>query len=89
VKIVLNPPLGGKAVIIPSHGIKYIFTGHPLIPDNYIGMGVAENVADMEGSGNGRGRRIHGENIFPGRLRVIPVYPPALPLPVPVFFRFF
>ena len=47
-EVVLNTPFGGQAVVVPSHRVEDLAAGHALIPGDRVGVGVAEDVADVE-----------------------------------------
>ena len=45
---VLHPPLGGQAVVVPSHGVEHVLAAHPLVAGHRVGVGVAEHVAHVQ-----------------------------------------
>ena len=47
-EVVLNTTFGGQAVVVPSHRVEDLAAGHALIPGDRVGVGVAEDVADVE-----------------------------------------
>jgi hypothetical protein len=63
-EIVLHAPLGWQTVVIPAHGIEDVFAEHPLLADEDVGVGVAEDVADMQRAGDGRRRRVDDEGLL-------------------------
>ena len=56
--VVLHPAFGGQAVVVPSHWIEDRFATHALVAGDGVGVGVTEDVADMERAAHGRGRSI-------------------------------
>ena len=62
VEEVLHTSFGGQTVVIPPHGIEDIHSSHAALAHDQILMGVAENVADVEGAAYSWGRRVHNES---------------------------
>ena len=56
--VVLHSAFGGQAVVVPSHWIEDRFATHALVAGDGVGVGVAEDMADMERATDGRGRSI-------------------------------
>ena len=52
---VLDAPFGGQPVVVPAHRVEDVLAAHPLVASDQIGVGVAENVADVQRTGH-RGR---------------------------------
>ena len=47
-EVVLHPALGGQAVVIPAHRVEDLQAPHPLVAGDAVGVGVAENVPDVQ-----------------------------------------
>ena len=45
---ILGAPFRGQAVIVPSHGVEYVFSQHALETDDHVGLGVTVGVAHVE-----------------------------------------
>ena len=39
-EVILHPPFGGQAIVIPTHRVKNCFASHALVARNRVGMGV-------------------------------------------------
>jgi hypothetical protein len=48
VVVVLDPALGGKAVVVPPHRVEDVLPAHPVEAGEHVGLRVAEDVADVE-----------------------------------------
>ncbi|MPM33538.1 hypothetical protein SDC9_80114 [bioreactor metagenome] len=60
--VVLHPPLGRQAVVVPADRVEHLLAAHPLVAGDDVGVRVGEHVADMQGAGD-RGRRgVDGEH---------------------------
>ena len=46
--VVLNPALGWKTIVIPTHRVEDISAAHSLEPCNDVGVGIAEHVTDVQ-----------------------------------------
>ena len=47
-EVVLDPALGGQAVVVPADRVEDCLAGHPLVAGNDVGLGVGEDVTDVE-----------------------------------------
>ncbi len=81
---ILYSPLGGKSVVIPTHGIGDVLSDHPLVTNDEILMGVAEDMTDVKRARHRRGRSIDDKSLIAGQGRVPPVGSPLLPLLPPL-----
>ena len=57
-KVVLHAAFGRQAVVVPSHGIEHGAPAHALEARDDVGVGIREDVADMEGAADRRRRRV-------------------------------
>ena len=55
-EVVLHAPLGGEPVVVPADRVVDDLAAHPLVADDAVGVGVAEDVAHVDRAGH-RGRR--------------------------------
>src|SRR5207253_3361774 len=55
-EVVLHPPLGGQAVVVPPHRVEDLLAPHPAETRDQVRVGVGEDVSDVERSAD-RGRR--------------------------------
>jgi hypothetical protein len=55
VVVVLDPALGGKAVVVPPHRVEAVLPGHSVEAGKHVGLRVAEHVADVERARHRRG----------------------------------
>ena len=61
--VVLHPPLGGQAVVVPADRVVDDLAGHALVADSGVGLRVAEHGAHVDRAGD-RGRRgVDGEDV--------------------------
>ena len=61
--VVLHAALGRQAVVVPAHRVEHVVAAHALVACDHVGVGVAEDVADVQGAGHGGRRgvdRVHG-----------------------------
>src|SRR5664279_5506710 len=65
-EVVLHPPLRGEPVVVPPHRVEHRPAAHAVEPGHRVGVGVGEDVADVEGSRHGRRRGVDGEHLAPG-----------------------
>ena len=65
-EVVLHPALGGQPVVVPPHGVEDGRAPHALEAGHGVGVGVGEDVADVERARH-RGRRgVDGEDLVAG-----------------------
>ena len=57
-EIVLHPPLGWQAVVIPSHRIEDALASHPLVTGDQIRVGVREDMAYVQAAADRRRRGV-------------------------------
>ena len=65
-EVVLHPPFGGQPVVVPSHRVEHGPAPHALEAGHGVGVGVREDVADVERPGHGGRRGVDGEDLGPG-----------------------
>ena len=63
--VVLHAALGWQAVVVPPHRVKHRLAAHPLETGDDVGVGVREDVADVERAADGRRRRVDREHVRP------------------------
>ena len=56
--VVLHAALGGQAVVVPAHRVEHLEAGHPLVAGDAVGLGVGEDVADVQRAAGGRRRGV-------------------------------
>ena len=59
----LHPPLGRQAVVVPAHRIEHRLAAHALVARDQVGVGVAEDMADVQAAGHGRRRRVDAVDV--------------------------
>ncbi len=59
-EVVLHAALGGQAVVIPPHRVEDGLAAHALEAHLHVGVGVAEDVPDVQASARGRRGSVHG-----------------------------
>ena len=59
---VLDAPLGGQAVVVPADRVEDVAAAHPLVAGDGVGVGVAEDVSDVQRAGDGGRRRVDRED---------------------------
>ena len=65
-EVVLHPALGGQPVVVPAHRVEDRLAPHPLEAGHRVGVGVREDVADVQRARH-RGRRgVDGEHPVAG-----------------------
>ena len=57
-EVVLHPALGGQAVVVPAHRVEDLLAAHPLEAGDQVGVGVGEDVADVQRARHGRRRGV-------------------------------
>ena len=62
-EVVLYPALGGQAVVVPAHGVIHLLASHAVESGEGVGVGVAEDVADVEGAADGGGWGVDGVHL--------------------------
>ena len=85
-EVVLNPALGGQAVVVPAHGVVHLFALHSVVAGEGVGVGVAEDVADVEGTADGGGWGVDGVHLVAGGSAVESVGSVGFPDFVPLGF---
>ena len=80
---VLDPPLGGQAVVVPAHRVEDLGAPHAPIAGDRVGVGVGEDVADVEGARHRRRRGVDGVDLRPGLGAVEAVGAAPVPRPRP------
>ena len=87
--VVLNAAFGREAVVIPAYRVEYRFSLHALVSGDDVGLGVAEDVSDMQRTGNGRRRCINHKAVVPALGRIVFVNFVGAPVGIAAFFYFF
>ena len=57
-EVVLHAPLGRQPVVVPAHGVEDGLAAHPLEPRDEVGVGVGEDVPDVQRAAHRRRRRV-------------------------------
>ena len=66
--VVLDPALGRQAVVVPADRVEDLEAAHALVASHAVGVGVAEDVADVQAAAR-RGRRgVDGEDLVAGQV---------------------
>jgi hypothetical protein len=83
VEVVLHPPLGRQAVVVPAHRVEHVPAAHALVAREHVRLRVAEHVADVERAGHGRRRGV--DHVARSRSALVeavdaPLRPEAVPL---------
>lgn len=65
-EVVLHPALGGQAVVVPAHRVEDLAAAHPLETGDRVGVGVGEDVTDVQGTGDGRRRGVYRVDLLAG-----------------------
>ncbi len=81
---ILHPPFRGQPVVIPTHGVGDVLADHPLVANDQILVGVAEDVTHVERTRNRRRWGVDDKGLLPRQGRVPTVDPPLLPLLSPL-----
>ncbi len=82
-EVVLHAPLGGQAVVVPAHGVEDLTAAHALEAGDRVGVGVGEDMADMQGSGHGGRGRVDRVDLVPRLRPVEPVGALGVPAAYP------
>ena len=82
-EVVLDPPLGGQAIVVPAHRVEDLPAAHPLEARHGVGVRIGEDVADVQRTADGRRRRIDRVDAVARRAPVKAVRPVALPTLAP------
>ncbi len=64
--VVLDPSLGGQAVVVPPHGVEDLSAAHALVAGDGVGVGVGEHVTDVQRSADRGGRGVDGVHLIAG-----------------------
>ena len=62
--VVLHPPLGREAVVVPAHRVEDLVAEHAPLPGQHVGLGVAEHGPHVEGAAHGGRWRVDREDLF-------------------------
>ena len=72
--VVLHAALGGQAVVVPAHRVEDLAAAHPLEARDRVGVGVGEDVADVQRAADRRRRACRSSRpargSSPGRTRI-------------------
>ncbi len=82
--VVLHPPLGGEAVVVPAHRVEDLFARHATISGMCVCLDVPEDRSHVKRPRHGGGRRVDGEDLIarPGAVEAIGAF--GLPVRVPL-----
>jgi hypothetical protein len=64
---VLGAALGGQPVVVPSDGIEDFPAAHPHEAGDRVGLGVGEDVPDVQRAARGQRRRVDGVDVRAAR----------------------
>ncbi len=56
--VVLHAPLGGETVVVPPHRVEDLPPAHPVVARERVGVGVGEDVPDVQRAAHGGRRRV-------------------------------
>ena len=62
--VVLHAPLGRQPVVVPTHRVEHGLPAHPLEAGDQVGVGVGEDVADVQAAAHGRRRGVDGVDVL-------------------------
>ena len=62
--VVLHATLGRQAVVVPAHRVEDGLPAHPLEAGDQVGVGVGEDVADVQAAAHGRRRGVDGVDVL-------------------------
>ena len=62
--VVLHTPLGRQAVVVPAHRVEHGLAAHPLEAGDEVGVGVGEDVPDVQAAAHGRRRGVDGVDVL-------------------------
>ncbi len=85
--VVLHPALGGQAVVVPAHRIEDLAAAHALEAGHEVGVGVGEDVADVERAAHGGRRGVDRVDLTPRRFAVEAVGAVVLPALAPLHLQ--
>ncbi len=82
--VVLDAALGGQPVVVPPHRVEDLFAPHALEAGDGVGVGVAEDVTDVQRAADRRGRGVDRVDLVAGlaaveaeRALLLPARPPG------------
>ena len=81
--VVLHPPLGGQAVVVPADRVEDRAAAHAVEPGQRVDLDVAEHRAEVELAADRRGRCVDGVDLVAGAGRSKAVGRVGLPARVP------
>ena len=61
---VLDAAFGGQSVVVPAHWVEDLLAGHALVARDDVGVGVAEDVANVQRARHRRWRRVDREDLL-------------------------
>ena len=65
-EVVLHPALGGQPVVVPADGVEDLLAAHPLEPGDRVGVGVGEDVADVQRAADRQRGSVDGVDVARG-----------------------
>src|SRR5262249_49783711 len=79
----LDQALGRQAVVVEADGIENVASGHALVAGQYIRLGIAVDMPDMEHARDGWRRRVDDEGLTDRRFCLPGIYALLLPVGLP------
>ena len=83
-EVVLHAALGRQAVVVPSHRIEHGLAAHALKARDDVGVGVGEDVSDVERAADGRRRRVDRVDVAPGAAAIEAIHAGLVPAAHPL-----
>ena len=77
--VLLDPPFGRQPVVVEPHRVEDLVAPHPPVPGHRVGVGVREDMTDVQLARHRRRRGVDGEDPVPAHAPVEAVGPGLLP----------
>ena len=88
-EVVLHAAFGRQAVVVPADRVEHRLSCHALVPGDDVGLGVGEDVADVERARHRRRRGVDRVHVAPSPGRIEPVGPVLFPARSPSILEAF